>query len=686
MIKYINLFLLVFGLFVATPVFAAEIRLDAHKAEINHGEQFLMDVIIHSEESLNAVEGRLVFPADKLIVKEIRDGNSVINFWIERPRIESSGIILFSGITPGGFSGANKSIFSIVFEAKNTGIASVILQNTKALKNDGLGTETILRKRDSAVSIKSGYNNTSKETLIDMELPESFKPIIESDPNVFEGKNFLVFATQDKISGISHYEVKEYRFKPISFLSGYHDVQSPYLLKDQKLKSTVIIRAIDNNGNARVVEVLPRNPLRWYEYLFYWVIIISMFSGFLYGVSKIKSYRRIHKLILIFFLTLTIIPISSQAATLGFSPSSVLRTVGSTFSVSVYVSSADKAMNAASGVVSFPIDRLEVVNVSKTNSVMNLWVQDPVFSNTQGTVNFEGISLNPGFMGNQGTILTITFRSKSAGQATIKLSSGSVLANDGVGTNILNELGNASISIQTIPSPQNTNNDKSKVDIKEVSKDKDSTDIDNKSLLETPIITYYQEKVESGDFIKIQGITNPGVNVEVSLSKAGESVQNRKVASTASGNFVITMDAPSQSGVYTFSAQAVDEAGNKSKETSPFTIIVNPKWFDQLMEKILSFLSSAILIGLTLVGVIVSSVFVWYRSAHVIRRMKRKSREAGKISEKSFKVLREGVANHVAQLKKVKRKLTDEEMNFLEQFEQKLEEVEKIIEKEIKDI
>ena len=59
---------------------------------------------------------------------------------------------------------------------------------------------------------------------------------------------------------------------------------------------------------------------------------------------------------------------------------------------------------------------------------------------------------------------------------------------------------------------------------------------------------------------------------------------------------------------------------------------------------------------------------------------------SGESSEKAFRVLRDGVANHVAQLKKAKRKLTAEEAEFLEQFGQKLEEAEEVITKEIQDI
>ena len=147
------------------------------------------------------------------------------------------------------------------------------------------------------------------------------------------------------------------------------------------------------------------------------------------------------------FAFLAITPQFAHAANLYFSPSSGSHAVGTTLSVSVYVSSADQAMNAASGVISFPQDKLEVTSLSKTGSIFTLWVQEPSFSNSAGTVNFEGIVLNPGFTGAVGKIITINFRVKTAGQAPLTFSSGSALANDGKGTNILTGLGDASFSL-----------------------------------------------------------------------------------------------------------------------------------------------------------------------------------------------------------------------------------------------
>ncbi|MBI1974859.1 MAG: hypothetical protein HYS57_00690 [Parcubacteria group bacterium] len=147
---------------------------------------------------------------------------------------------------------------------------------------------------------------------------------------------------------------------------------------------------------------------------------------------------------------LSILSSTAQAATLYFSPSSGTRATNATFTANIYVASVDQSMNAASGVISFPSDKLEVTSLSKTGSIFSLWVQEPSFSNVLGSVNFEGIVLNPGFIGSSGKILSITFRTKAVGNAPLSFSSGSILANDGKGTNILTGLGDAYFSIVVV--------------------------------------------------------------------------------------------------------------------------------------------------------------------------------------------------------------------------------------------
>lgn len=137
----------------------------------------------------------------------------------------------------------------------------------------------------------------------------------------------------------------------------------------------------------------------------------------------------------------------AEAASLYFSPSSGTYQTGRNFTVNIRAESS-ASMNAASGVITFPIDKLEAIGISKTGSIFNLWVQEPSFSNIDsiGNVRFEGIVLNPGFSGD-GKLISVTFRVKSAGTAGLNFSSGSILANDGLGTNILSGSGIASFTL-----------------------------------------------------------------------------------------------------------------------------------------------------------------------------------------------------------------------------------------------
>jgi 5-hydroxyisourate hydrolase-like protein (transthyretin family) len=155
---------------------------------------------------------------------------------------------------------------------------------------------------------------------------------------------------------------------------------------------------------------------------------------------------KIKKVILI-FLSAFILPINASAASLYLSPNSGSYEVGATFSASIYVSSPNETINAASGTVSFSTENLQVVSISKTNSIFSLWAKEPSFSNNNGTISFEGVILNPGFTGGSGKILTINFKTKKVGEENISFSSGSILANDGNGTDIISSKETAKISI-----------------------------------------------------------------------------------------------------------------------------------------------------------------------------------------------------------------------------------------------
>lgn len=145
-------------------------------------------------------------------------------------------------------------------------------------------------------------------------------------------------------------------------------------------------------------------------------------------------------------VVLWLIPAEARAAVLRLTPGTGVYTTGGTFTVSVVVDSAGKSINAAEGTLSFDADQLSVVSASRGNSIFSLWVTEPAFSNSAGTVSFSGGS-PAGYSGSAGTVMSVTFRAKTAGTARLTFSQGAVLANDGKGTNVLTNMSSASYTI-----------------------------------------------------------------------------------------------------------------------------------------------------------------------------------------------------------------------------------------------
>lgn len=144
-------------------------------------------------------------------------------------------------------------------------------------------------------------------------------------------------------------------------------------------------------------------------------------------------------------LSLCLFGFFAHAATLSVSPNTGVYTAGQTFSARVVVNTGSDSINAADGTLSFNPKEITVVSISK-GSIFSLWTAEPSFSNSAGTITFSGGSPS-GYKGSGGTIITITFRAASAGSPKVSFSSGSVLAADGRGTNVLTAMNGGSFTI-----------------------------------------------------------------------------------------------------------------------------------------------------------------------------------------------------------------------------------------------
>jgi len=287
------LFFIFYFLF-SFPASAAEIFFGAHSLTVDQGNIVEVGVFVKTNESdINALEGKIVFPADYLVLQAISDSNSIISLWLKQPKADDSpaGEVNFSGIIPGGYSGDRGYLFSLIFKAVKAGEIKITSADEKILLNDGQGTADIISRAPLELKISTDFNSQEFIPLEDNQPPEEFKPEIASDPNLFNGRWFLVFATQDKGTGIDHYEIQENRKQKIENRS-WQTAESPYALKDQKLRSFVYIKAIDKAGNGRIAVIRPKYPLKWYENDVIFVILIVIILSIIVVIWRKILWRK----------------------------------------------------------------------------------------------------------------------------------------------------------------------------------------------------------------------------------------------------------------------------------------------------------------------------------------------------------------------------------------------------------
>lgn len=166
-----------------------------------------------------------------------------------------------------------------------------------------------------------------------------------------------------------------------------------------------------------------------------------------------RLFHAIKVLLLVAMLSqaMTILRTDAAGATMSLAASKRSVNVGDTFTVSALLATGGASINAASARITFEPTKLAVTGVSRGGSVFTLWAEEPAYSNSAGVVSASGGLPTPGYSGNGGMMMRITFRALAAGTTTVRYASGAMLANDGLGTNIVAGLDTESIAIQERP-------------------------------------------------------------------------------------------------------------------------------------------------------------------------------------------------------------------------------------------
>lgn len=278
------LFLLVL-LLVPHWLMAGEFYVEVNNESPKIKEAFLADVFVNTVDKANVVSGSFSFDENFFDIEKVSIGNSIVSFWIEKPNERQSGQVTFSGMIAGGFSSTEAKLFSVNLIPKQAGESALEVKEVILLAHDGQGTSLPVSSLPLSIIVN---DNPAEKTYVneDIEAPENFTPELVRRDDWFDGKYVLVFDTVDKGSGVDAYYVKEVRFEFLAPFVSWRLVNSPYVIKDQSLRSFVFIKAEDNAGNSEVVEVMPTDPRG------VWPIIITIIIPLLLFCLRKRDFGR----------------------------------------------------------------------------------------------------------------------------------------------------------------------------------------------------------------------------------------------------------------------------------------------------------------------------------------------------------------------------------------------------------
>ena len=291
------------------------------------------------------------------------------------------------------------------------------------------------------------------------------------------------------------------------------------------------------------------------------------------------------------------LPAAAHAATMEISPEFTLLQVGQSITLTI-VTQSSEPVNAVTATLSFPADILSVTSISKNDSAFTLWVQEPKFSNTSGTISFSGIVPDPG-VNDRALVLVVRMRANRAGTAVLRFNSAAVLANDGQGTNVITGTTPASITVTPSSTPAPAPAVKETPAATPAVQEEPSAP--KKPLFEPPVITQYQNVAREYGPVSVSGTSrHTGSSIAVHFVSG-----NIKIKGTASvdpsGNFKYVHTGGLPAGDYSIYAIVQDWNGVSGNSNTVYMEVLSvnrvliigfsvPVWLLMLITSILSVL------------------------------------------------------------------------------------------------
>jgi hypothetical protein len=269
---------------------AATIYIDPGVATLGRGDAVTAAVRIMPDsaagECINVIDAVVTY-SENIQPVDISIGKSIFNVWVEPPVINKDNrTITFAGGIPNGYCGRVEGdprltniIAEIIFRSPGMQVGGGsddpnayinFAPETQVLLNDGAGTRAPLTALGGTFTLEKtagdgGIVDDWREAVrADANPPEQFSIELIRDDITYAGKNYIIFTTTDKQTGISHYEVMEEPVLEFSqFKWGGTGVPwirvdaNQYVLEDQSLNSIIRVKAIDKAGNEYIATYIP---------------------------------------------------------------------------------------------------------------------------------------------------------------------------------------------------------------------------------------------------------------------------------------------------------------------------------------------------------------------------------------------------------------------------------------------
>lgn len=106
--------------------------------------------------------------------------------------------------------------------------------------------------------------------------------------------------------------------------------------------------------------------------------------------------------------------------------------------------------------LSYPKDIVEIVGISKEKSFFDLWTEDTIIHEETGHIVFSGGTTDQAGLTGTGTIMTVTLKGRSAGEAVLSFDNVRIYPHDGTGKPVNTEKRSISFAIapKSSPTPQ----------------------------------------------------------------------------------------------------------------------------------------------------------------------------------------------------------------------------------------